>query len=632
SRALRNGSQTMPPKVMTMDDLPPQTVRNYFPESWFFEKKKLPQDGFMEVSLTLPDSITTWSFMAVGISSTRGICVSEPLEQPVRKLFFTDVRLPYKVTRLEEVKVKIAVYNYHSYAAEVIPLRNGDLNMTVDVQSQNERDIVQRQLHVVAEGLLVRKSLKFVLDPEAKHATFRPSRKNKTILHESSTIKNVFDLKNKEQHTTIDLALPTNVIRGTESCRILAFGDLMGDIITHAVVESRNLIDTPLLDAEEVLGDLAPTIHALLSVQALGLMDENLKERGKNFVRNGVTRVTNYRNDDHSFSLTSGFKPSTWLTAFVLKTLCHGSSLAFIDKQLISAGFNWLFHQIKNDGSLKEQDRRIAKHVTEHDLMLSAEVLIAIMECQNYNQVQCPSLCVCSHLSHQTQVSIYLKTNLQRIRDPMVLAKVTYALMLFDPESDTFLQAAHQLNNHKRKNRQGHIYWSKIEETNEAKNIPLWYCQVAHSTAIEATAYALLVFLRHGSTNTDAIADWLVGQRNCNGAFIGAMDTSVAIQALSMYSLQKHYKDLNLHCNITSKVLKEYFYSFKFTEENALLGKSVNNVPIGQVLDVNIKGQGLGQMQVNVEYNIPIDKNKNCQFKVTVNVKKTKVEWSPDIL
>lgn len=74
----------------------------------------------MEVSLTLPDSITTWSLLAVGISSTRGICVSRPLEQPVSKLFFTDVRLPYKVTRLEEVKVKIAVYNYNTYAAQVI--------------------------------------------------------------------------------------------------------------------------------------------------------------------------------------------------------------------------------------------------------------------------------------------------------------------------------------------------------------------------------------------------------------------------------------------------------------------------------------------------------------------------------
>ncbi|BFZ05536.1 hypothetical protein BsWGS_08575 [Bradybaena similaris] len=657
----------------TNEAVPPQTVRNIFPESWFFEERKLPNDGFMEVSLTLPDPITTWSFLAVGISSTRGICVSRPLEQPVSKLFFTDVRLPYKVTRLEEVKVKIAVYNYNKYAAQVtvtvtgsdglcfpdntvrgqtqnstsftlsipaqqakgevikmIPLRNGDLTLRADVQSQNERDIVEKQLHVVAEGLRVRKSLKFVLDPEAKHATYRPSKENKTVLQDTSTISNVFDLKNKKQQATIDLALPSNVIRGTETCRISAFGDLMGDIITHAVVESRNLINTPQLDAEGVLGDLAPTIHALLSARSHGLLDENLMERGRKFVRHGVTRLLKYRNDDDSFSVYTGSKPCTWLTAFALKTLCHATSLAFIDRQqLIYNGFDWLLMQVKSDGSLREQVKRVDKLFAEYNMLLSAEVLIAIKECQNPAEGTHLNLKE-SHLSRQALLSSYLESKLNQIKDPLVLSKVTYALMLSAPNSEKFMDAYRRLTTNKRKNTQAHAYWSKVEETNEAKNIPFWNCKKAHASAIEATAYALLVFLRQGGTNTDAIADWLVGQRNYNGAFISAMDSTAAIQALSQYSFEKHDQGLNLHCNISSSQLQEYFYLFKFTEKNALLRESLNNVPVGQVIDVNIKGQGLGQMQVNVEYNIPVDKNENCQFKVTVDVRKTEVRWSDD--
>ena len=57
--------------------------------------------------------------MAVGLSEHRGVCVSKPLRQVVEKLFFADVRLPYKVRRLEEVKVKVAIYNYQSSPVSV---------------------------------------------------------------------------------------------------------------------------------------------------------------------------------------------------------------------------------------------------------------------------------------------------------------------------------------------------------------------------------------------------------------------------------------------------------------------------------------------------------------------------------
>lgn len=36
----------------------------------------------------------------------------------------------------------------------------------------------------------------------------------------------LIDPDNKEQKTTIDLALPKDVIRGTENCRISAFGKI----------------------------------------------------------------------------------------------------------------------------------------------------------------------------------------------------------------------------------------------------------------------------------------------------------------------------------------------------------------------------------------------------------------------
>lgn len=645
----------------------PQTIRNYFPESWLFEEKVLTSSGSLDLNTFLPDSITTWSFMAVGLSATRGVCVSKPLEQQVMKLFFADVRVPYKVTRLEEVKVKIAVYNYQQQTlaitgvvtgdsglcisggssrdinnlnnqrnltfsmhiasgqaatetVKVIPLQNGELTLRVDIKSQNDRDVVEKKLFVIAEGQRIKKTITFVLDPEGKHAHFAAKKGHEVYLSKYGTIQNSIDLQKKQQQTRIDMALPKELIKGTEFCRISAFGDLMGDIITHAVVRSKSLIDQPLLNAEEVLGDLGPTVHALIYVNQTGLMDDELREKGRRFVRHGVSRLLRYKKEK-GFSLTPDSQPATWLTALVLKTLCHSSSLTFIDREnLIDEGFLWLQRQTNHYGIIKEHDWRLAQDSVEYHLMLAADVLIALKECDRTQKLD--------HQNLMGLLGIHLEDSLDNVTIPLVLAKVTYALKLFDADGDAFQTAKDKLNQAKIKDKMGHYYWADTKEVDYRNRVPYWYREGAQASSIEATSYALLVFLDSEEVNVDAIADWLISQRNQNGAFIGALDSTVAIQALTKYGKMKHELDgltVNLNCNISSDRARHYSRFIKFTEENAIKPESLNNVPVGKVLEVLTEGQGLGQMQVNVEYNIPLEKNKNCMFNATVEVKLTQI-------
>lgn len=53
--------------------------------------------------------------------------------------------------------------------------------------------------------------------------------------------------------------------------------------------------------------------------------------------------------------------------------------------------------------------------------------------------------------------------------------------------------------------------------------MPYWYRGGAQASTIEATAYALLIYLKHGDTDVDPIADWLVGQRDHRGTFVGTL-------------------------------------------------------------------------------------------------------------
>ncbi|KAK3720956.1 hypothetical protein RRG08_047522, partial [Elysia crispata] len=300
-----------------------QTTRKVLPQSWLFEEFKLDTTGFKKLVLTLPDAITTWNFMAVSLSPQRRVCVSEPFRVHVRKLLYADVKLPYKVTRFEEVKVKVVIYNYqllskkitgvvtgvdgicfpsnpmHSNytfwryvgakgtfteVVKIIPVKYGKLTLRVAFGLQdatNKKDVLEKKIFVVAGGRRVHKSMTFLLDPEAGQM----SQQEKIIVKGSPLVNNSVDIEKKDQSTVIDLALPEEVIMGTQFCRIKAFGDLMGDIITHAVVESKSLVDQPMADAEEVLGDLGPTVHALLYINESGLANEELAEKGRRFVR-----------------------------------------------------------------------------------------------------------------------------------------------------------------------------------------------------------------------------------------------------------------------------------------------------------------------------------------------------------
>ncbi|XP_059170481.1 LOW QUALITY PROTEIN: alpha-2-macroglobulin-P-like [Physella acuta] len=590
-----------------------QSVRNYFPESWLFEEKILPSSGVLQLPLILPDSMTTWSLTAVGLSANRGICMTDPLDIKVQTLFYLKVRAPYKVVRLEEINIKIDIYNYYNDDIQVIPLIVGDLKLKVNMSGNKiVNDIVRKTLHVVAEGQKVRKSVTFVLDPEAKHATFKPVRKNKKVkIVNTATLINVFDTKKKQQTTTIDLAMPQEVIPGTEFCRISAFGDLMGDIITHTVVQSKTLKTNLFSSAEGVLNDLGPTVHALIYLDQTHLMDEKLKSKGRRFIRYGITRLLKYKQGP-AFLPQMDSKPATWLTVLVLKTLCHASAFTFVDQNLRDQGFKWLLKNVKQDGSMKEYNPRLQeKETLDSRLMLAAEVLIAFIQCNRSEKED--------YVTLQAYTANFIEENLGKITQPLVLAKVTYALYLFNPQANS-TKAAIETLRQKRIDKKGQTYWHSVKMRTEHS---LWYQEEAEATSVEATAYALLVFLEHETqVNIDSIGEWLVAQRKPTGGFIGTVDSTVAIEALTKYSLKKYNSliQVDLSCNVSSDKEAHHIHSFKFTKDNATQPGSRKNVPVGKLLKVVNEGKGFGQMHVIVDYNIPVNINKHCDFNISVQV------------
>ena len=64
------------------------------------------------ISIKVPDTITSWSAAAYAVSSELGLGVAEAQEITVFQPFFLSMKLPYSVIRGEIVELPISVFNY----------------------------------------------------------------------------------------------------------------------------------------------------------------------------------------------------------------------------------------------------------------------------------------------------------------------------------------------------------------------------------------------------------------------------------------------------------------------------------------------------------------------------------------
>ncbi|KAF3847191.1 hypothetical protein F7725_020219 [Dissostichus mawsoni] len=93
------------------DDSPIETVRTFFPETWIWDLLEVGKSGTKDVSVTVPDTITTWETEAFCLSS-QGFGLAPRKEITVFQPFFLELSLPYSIIRGEHFELKATIFNY----------------------------------------------------------------------------------------------------------------------------------------------------------------------------------------------------------------------------------------------------------------------------------------------------------------------------------------------------------------------------------------------------------------------------------------------------------------------------------------------------------------------------------------
>ncbi|XP_077339846.1 complement C4-like isoform X1 [Lithobates pipiens] len=588
-------------------------VRSKFPESWLWRTVTVNKKHTETVPV--PDSITTWEIQAIGMSAGKGFCVANPVKVKVFKPFHIHLRVPSTVKRFEQIELRPVLYNFQeedmkvkvfvektegvctpstaegaaveqvvtlasksalSIPFSVVPI--GKENPTVTVKALGPMGIsdgVRKVLHLEREGVPVVEEKTYVLNPE--------DASRKDLRFDEELPSNVIPDADFRSSVKITMDNPINTINNS----------LSADGVSK-------LIRVPYGCAEQTMISTAPGVYAMRYLnQADKWVDlpPDRKDQGLDNMRNGYTRILQYRKSDGSYGAWLTRPSSTWLTSFVVKVMSLCRKYIDVDVEEIRKSVAYLTSKQANNGAFQEtttvihQDMMGGVAGKNAEVSLTAYVLIAL----HHSEEALPED------DTETKGSIskaidYLRTSLDSLSEPYPLAITAYALAL--TSSDSILK--------------GKAY-KKLMSTAQGGSKPgeLHFGLKGTALAVETTSYALLAALLHEDIpSANEMYTWLSEQQNYGGGFKSTQDTVMALEALSEYwilnSVFTRSEELNVEINSLERSEKQRFT----LRNNDAVQEELRSM--GKKFTVKVSGKARGILTVLKRYNIMQVEESDC--------------------
>ncbi|XP_029921200.1 complement C3-like [Myripristis murdjan] len=609
--------------------------RTKFPESWLWSDVILPNCPNCETTsvvknIPLQDSITTWQFTGISLSSTNGICVADPLEVIVRKQFFIDLRLPYSAVRGEQLEVKAILHNYSPDLATVrvdlleeehvcssalkrgryrqeikvgpdstravpfiiIPMKEGRVRIEVKaaVKDSSLNDGIMKMLLVVPEGVLIK---------TPKNVTLNPSEHGG---RQEETINSAIPKKDLVPNTPTSTEISVN--GGTQ----------MGTLVESAVSGNSmgSLIRTPYGCGEQNMHSTALPVIAATYLdktnqwEAVGFdkRDEALRH-----IKTGYQNQLNYRKDDGSFAVWEHRKSSTWLTAYVAKVFAMANNLVAVQNNVLCDAIKWLILKRQQpDGVFNElgfvYDGLMTGDGRDFDVSLTAFIVIAMQESR--------TLCAATvnSLPGSIDKSVgYLERRLPSLTNPYAVAITSYALANENKLNREILDRFATSDTH-------------------------WLVPAGGDAfTLEATAYALLALVKvKAFEDARPIVRWFNKQKKVGGGYGSTQATMIVYQAISEYWTNAKEVDYELNVDIflPGKAKPDRYH---FNRENYYATRTSKVNDINQDVKINATGTGEATLTlVSLYYALPKEKESDCQrFNLSVQMLPEKTDENEKI-
>uniref|UniRef100_A0A8C8RFZ9 Complement C5 n=1 Tax=Pelusios castaneus TaxID=367368 RepID=A0A8C8RFZ9_9SAUR len=557
-------------------------IRSYFPESWLWEVHQVPQ-GSKALSVTLPDSLTTWEIQGVSISD-KGICVADALQVQVIKNVFLSVHIPYSVVRGEQIELKGSVYNYRlSGTRFCVKATVGDGTCLFEGAESAQRAMLRCKYQNLGGYSVASVSFRILPLELGLHTI------NFTLLADQDTevlvrtlrvvvrpkpfLERIIRKRQEFRYRT-----PLNLVPKTKIDKTVSIqGKLLGEVIS-AVLKSEGvhfLTNLPKGSAEAELMSIAPIFYVFHYLEKsdnwnlLGPDTITSRVNMRRKMKEGIVSILSFRNRDFSYSMWKDGTSSTWLTAFALRIFGQVSLYITLDQISVCNSLMWLIEKCQMlDGSFRELSSyqpvklqgTVPEEAKEKTLYLTAFSVIGLAKAIHL----CPTQKI---QGGRNKAEEYLLKNVQAIKSTFTLAIVAYASALMDPNHPGTRSAFLALKKEALVKGDPPIYrfW-KDTSTKLDHYVP----NAGTARIVETTAYALLTTLLSGDkVYANPVVRWLSEEQRYGGGFYSTQDTINALEAVTEYSILVKHLWLDMDVKVAYKNYGDIQH-YKLTEENYL--------------------------------------------------------------
>ncbi|PNJ01479.1 C4A isoform 2 [Pongo abelii] len=305
------------------DDIP---VRSFFPENWLWRVETVDRFqirgmtgllclSYTDLTLWLPDSLTTWEIHGLSLSKTKGLCVATPVQLRVFREFHLHLRLPVSVRRFEQLELRPVLYNYL------------DKNLTVSVHVSPVEGLCLAgggglAQQIEKEGAIHTEELVYELNPL--------DHRGRTLEIPGNSDPNMIPDGDFNSYVRVTASDPLDTL-GSE-----------GALSPGGVA---SLLRLPRGCGEQTMIYLAPTLAAsryLDKTEQWSTLPPETKDYAVDLIQKGYLRIQQFRKADGSYA--------AWFHGAAAPVELGRGSQSFVLKETC----NWLLSQQQADGSFQD--------------------------------------------------------------------------------------------------------------------------------------------------------------------------------------------------------------------------------------------------------------------------------------
>ncbi|HEX7332006.1 MAG TPA: alpha-2-macroglobulin family protein [Pyrinomonadaceae bacterium] len=322
-------------------------LREYFPETLLWQPSiETDKEGRAQINFKLADNITTWKLVVIGSTEDGRIGTTEK-EIKAFQPFFVEHDPPRVLTEGDEISLPVVVRNYLSQAQKV----------DLEIKPESWFSLLgpaQKQTSVVA-GDAQRETFDFRVIASVKDGkqriTARGSDDHDAIekpvtVHPDGEQLSVTAADILDDESTLELDIAQSMVPDSSRGELKIYPNLLA----HVAEGVEAIMQRPYGCGEQTISSTYPSLLLLRHYKKSG-EGFPLSGRAQRYLKDGYSRLLNYRAENGGFTYWGHGEPDVALTAYALRFLIDAGELTSVDEDVVRQTREWLVKQQRPNGS-----------------------------------------------------------------------------------------------------------------------------------------------------------------------------------------------------------------------------------------------------------------------------------------